>query len=62
MTRLLKSQVKSNVLKLPSVCLEIESFSTHLLGGNCAPVPTPFSPDKAISAFPVKISLNKGKR
>jgi len=32
------------------------------LGANCAPVPTPSSPDKAISAISVKSPLHKGKR
>jgi len=32
------------------------------LGANCAPVPTPSSPDKAISAISVKSPLHKRKR
>jgi len=32
------------------------------LGGNFGPFPTPSSPDKAISAIPVKNPLNKGKQ
>jgi len=32
------------------------------LGANCAPVPTPSSPDKAISAISAKSPLHKGKR
>jgi len=31
-------------------------------GANCAPVPAPSSPDKAISAISVKRPLHKGKR
>jgi len=31
------------------------------LGDNCAPAPTPSSPDKAISAISVKSPLHKGK-
>jgi len=34
----------------------------HALGANCAPVLTPSSPDKAISAISVKSPLHKGKR
>jgi len=32
------------------------------LGVNCAPVPTPLSPDKAISVISVKSPLHKKKR
>jgi len=37
-------------------------FLHTYLGGNCAPFPTPSSPDKAISASPLKSPLNKRKR
>jgi len=53
---------KSNVRKYPSVCLETRIFLHTYLCGNCAPVPTPSSPDKAISANSVKSPLNKEKR
>jgi len=34
--------VISNVLKCPSVCLEIRAFSTHLLGGQLCRIPYTF--------------------
>jgi len=43
-------------------CLEMRTFKHIYLGGNCAPVPSTSSTDKAISAIAVKIPLNKGKR
>jgi len=58
---LLKSLGQSNVLKCPTVVLN-QGFLTHLLGGNCAPFPTPSSPDKAITITPIKSPLNKRKR
>jgi len=39
-----------------------QGFLIYILGGNCVPSPTPFSPDKAIYAILIKCPLNKGKR
>ena len=55
-----KVWIKSNVLKYPSVCLEISFFSI-LLRRQLSPVPTP-SPTKAISPTAIKRPLNNGHR
>jgi len=55
-----KVWVKSNLLKYPSVCLEISFFSI-LLRRQLSPVPTP-SPTKAISPTTIKRPLNNGHR
>jgi len=56
-----KSGAKIQCTKVPHFCLENSFFHTYSCG-ICTPVPTPSSPDKAISANSVKSPLNKEKR
>jgi len=58
---LLKSQVKSNVLKFPSVCLQIKAFLTHLLGGQLCPSPYTFLARQSHFRLPSQKSFEQRK-
>jgi len=58
-----KARIKNPMCESsPVFVLKLGFFKYTYLRGNCATVPTPSSPDKAIYTISVKSPLNKGRR
>jgi len=49
------------ILGAPVFVLKSGRFWHTYLGGNCAPFPTPSSPDEVISAIPIKLPFEQKK-